>query len=67
MKEISKDIFFRFYANLPINVRREVVLDLKESRGPITWEVAYREIRGDTELGDKILKKLLELNFIPEK
>ena len=39
-----KDKFFKFYANLPINLRREVVLDLgAEKGGPITWEVAYIE------------------------
>ena len=59
-----RDTFFRFYANLPINVRLEVVLDLGE-KGPITWEVAYREIKADSELGKEILKKLGDLKFIP--
>ena len=59
-----RDTFFRFYANLPIGVRREVVLDLPD-RGPITWEVAYREIKVDSELGKIILQKLIELKFIP--
>ncbi len=61
---MHRDSFFRFYANLPIGIRREVVLDLP-ARGPITWEVAYREIRVDSELGKLILKKLIELGFIP--
>ena len=61
---MHKDSFFRFYANLPIGVRREVVLDLPE-RGPITWEVAYREINENSELGKVILQKLIELGFIP--
>ena len=61
---MHRDSFFRFYANLPIGVRREVVLDLPE-RGPITWEVAYREINEDSELGKVILQKLVELEFIP--
>ncbi|MEK7522204.1 MAG: hypothetical protein AAB569_01365 [Patescibacteria group bacterium] len=61
-----KDKFFKFYANLPINIRKEIVLDLgSEKGGPVTWEVAYREINGGTELGDEILKKLTELGFIP--
>lgn len=59
-----RDNFFRFYANLPLNIRREVVLDLKE-RGPITWEVAYLEIKADSDLGKEILQKLIELKFIP--
>jgi len=61
---MHKDSFFRFYANLPLGVRREVVLDLPE-RGPITWEVAYKEIKENTELGKTILQKLIELEFIP--
>lgn len=63
---MQKDTFFRFYANLPLNVRKEIVLDLGSAGGgPITWEVAYREINGDTKLGNEILKKLFELEFIP--
>ena len=61
---MHRDSFFRFYANLPIGVRREVVLDLPE-RGPITWEVAYREINENSELGEVILQKLVDLGFIP--
>ena len=63
---MHRDSFFRFYANLPIGIRREVVLDLPE-RGPITWEVAYKEIKENTELGKIILQKLIELGFIPSE
>ena len=61
---MQRDAFFRFYANLPLNVRREIVLTLGD-RGPITWEVAYREIQANSDLGGDILKKLVELKFIP--
>ena len=64
---MHKDTFFRFYANLPVNLRHEIILNMKETGGPITWEVAYREINGDTQLGEKILDKLVELKFIPIK
>jgi len=61
-----KDKFFKFYANLPLNLRKDIVLDLgPKDGGPITWEVAYREINGNTPLGELILKKLVELKFIP--
>lgn len=61
-----KDKFFKFYANLPLNLRKEIVLDLgADQGGPITWEVAYREINAGTELGKTILDKLVELEFIP--
>jgi hypothetical protein len=62
---MTRDVFFRFYANLPPTVRKEVILVLEEAGGPITWEVAYREIEADTELGKTILGKLAELGFIP--
>lgn len=62
---MHRDSFFRFYANLPIGIRREVILDLPDERGPITWEVAYREIKADSELGKVILQKLIALEFIP--
>lgn len=63
-----KDKFFKFYANLPLNIRKEVVLDLGADKGgPITWEVAYREISADTDFGKEILTKLVELKFIPEE
>lgn len=61
-----RDKFFKFYANLPINLRREIVLDLGEKLGgPITWEVAYREINADTKLGKIIFDKLIQLKFVP--
>ena len=63
-----RDKFFKFYANLPLNLRKEIILDLGENQGgPVTWEVSYREINADTELGKKILDKLVELKFIPNE
>jgi hypothetical protein len=32
--------------------------------GAITWQVAYLEISNNTEVGQKILTKLIELNII---
>ena len=65
---MGKNTFFKFYANLPLNLRRDVVLDLGEDGGgPITWEVAYREINNNTEKGEEILRKLIELKFIPSE
>lgn len=60
---MGKERFFKVYANLPINLRNEIILVLPE-RGPITWNVAYLEINNDTPLGEEILKKLIELRII---
>lgn len=62
-KNGSREKFLRAYSNLPINTRREIILVLEE-KGPITWEVAYLEIRNNTEIGEKILEKLEKLNLI---
>ena len=59
--EVS-DRFIKVYSNLPINLRNEVILVLPE--GPITWNVAYMEINNATELGKKIIEKLIELKII---
>ena len=59
----DKEIFFKVYANLPLNLREEIVLVLPE-KGPITWNVAYFEISGETTLGEEILEKLSELEII---
>ncbi|MFA5831792.1 MAG: hypothetical protein WC878_08275 [Candidatus Paceibacterota bacterium] len=57
------DKFFKVYANLPLNLREEIVLVLPDV-GPITWNVAYLEISGGTLVGEKILEKLFELQII---
>ena len=54
------------YSSLPINVRNEVILVIKinEIDKPITWDVAYIEIKNKTKLGSNILKSLIELDII---
>jgi len=52
----------RAYANIPLNARKEIILVLEE--GPITWEVAYFEVKNQTEKGEKIIDKLNELKLI---
>lgn len=60
MKEKSR--FLRVFSNLPIDVRKEIILVIDEQ--PITWNVAFQEIKKETMLGKKILQKLLELELI---
>ena len=54
---MTREEFKKVYANIPLNIREEIILVLKD-KGPITWNVAYLEINQDTELGNKILKRL---------
>lgn len=63
---MDKDVFFKFYANLPIGIRKEIVLHL-DKEGPITWEVAYKEMKAGTKLGDEIFEKLIQFGFLPTK
>lgn len=60
---MEREKFLKLYSNLPINIRKEVILVL-EKEGPITWEVAYSEVENKTKLSEKILKKLAQLKII---
>jgi len=61
-KEDKRAKFLRIYADIPESIRRDitVVVDKK----PYTWNTAFIEIEGNTQLGNKILKILEELNII---
>ena len=64
MAEDLRNRFLKIYSNIPIKVREEIILDLDESRGPITWNVAYVEVKNNTALSEEILRKLDQLNII---
>ena len=59
---MSLERFMKVYSNLPINLRKETVVVIDKE--PISWDVANNEISNDTELGKKILKKLIEMDII---
>ena len=59
----EKERFFKIYATLPVNLRNEIIAVLP-AVGPITWNVAYLEISGETKLGKEILEKLSALKII---
>lgn len=61
-KMVDKEKFFKVYANLPLNLREEIILVINDE--PITWKVAYLEISEDTPLGKRILEKLEALELI---
>jgi len=60
----AKERFLKIYANLPINVREEIIYVVLPEKRPITWNVAYLEVKNDTSLSKDILKKLEELKII---
>lgn len=59
---MSKDQFFKAYANLPEPERYQVIAIIDNK--PYSWNVAYSEIELDTNLGRKILKKMEELQIL---
>ncbi len=52
--EENEGRFVKVYSNIPINLRREIILVIDDN--PITWNVAYVEIKNKTELGENIKK-----------
>ena len=60
--ETPRENFLKVYANIPLNLRDEIIL-VFESR-PLTWNVAYLEVKANTDTGTKILKELKELKLI---
>ncbi len=70
MDKKKKARFLRVYQNLPLNERKNTIVILegkingKPEKKPVSWDVAYIEIEQETESGEKILEKLIELNLI---
>lgn len=58
----EKEHFLRIYSNLPLGVRKEIVVVIDNE--PVTWDVAYIEVENDTEMSKRILSKLKELQII---
>ena len=58
----KKTEFLNIYFNLPLEERKNVVVVLDEE--PITWNLAYQEVRNHTKKGQVILNKLKELDIL---
>lgn len=56
------EAFFKVYSNVPINERENVVVVINKK--PISWNLAYQEIKNKTKMGEKILKTLKILEII---
>ncbi len=63
-KDVSLDTsrFIKVYSNLPIAERKLPVLVIDNE--PISWNIAYNEIRNNTGFGKRILEKLVKLDLI---
>jgi len=58
----GKNRFLKVYSNLSMDLRKEIICLINDI--PITWNVAFEEIEKETELGEKILKKIIDLELI---
>ncbi len=60
--ENLRENFLKVYANIPLGLRDEIILVFEDR--PLTWNVAYIEVKANTDISFKILKELKELNLI---
>lgn len=57
-----REKFLKAYANLPFSVLDEIILVVEDK--PITWRVAYFEVKNETIMANKILEGLAKLGII---
>lgn len=62
MKNELRERFLKIYANLPLSLRKEIILVLEKE--PLTWNAVYIEVYNKTKRCDKILNKLEKLKII---
>jgi len=55
--------FMRIFANIPEKIRGEDIIAVIDDR-PYTWNTAMIEVKNNSELGKKIIKKLEKLKII---
>jgi len=63
MEKNSKENFLKIYVNLPLGIRKEIILVLDDGR-PVTWDAAFVEVNANTDLSKAILEKLGKLKII---
>ena len=62
MAEDKREKFLRVYANIPANLREDILVVVDDQ--PYSWDTAYLEIKDKTILGKKILKTLEEIEIL---
>ncbi|MBS3056196.1 MAG: hypothetical protein J4473_02045 [Candidatus Aenigmarchaeota archaeon] len=59
---MNEDRFIHVYVNLPFKVREEIVVVIDGE--PVSWSIAYQEIKHNTEKSKRIIKKLIRMGII---
>ena len=62
--EVLRAKFLKLYASVPDKLRGEVIAAVNEK--PYSWDASYVEIKGNTPLGNEILKKLEMIGLFKE-
>jgi len=55
--------FMKIFNNLPEKVRMEDIIVVIDEK-PYTWNSAFIEVKNETELGQRILKRLVSLEIL---
>lgn len=58
-----KENFLRVYANIPMSMRNDIILTLDKGR-TVSWDVAFFEVKQNTEHSKEILEGLKKLDLI---
>ncbi len=59
---MTKEKFLKAYSNLLGDERNEIIVIIDGK--PYTWNRAYDEVSQNTELGNKIVNKMVELGLL---
>ena len=62
MMDNLRERFLKTYANIPLNLRDDTILVLGDQ--PISWKVAFLEVKTESDNGQKILESLGKLELI---
>jgi len=60
--EDKREKFLKVYANVPESLRQDIIIVVDGKT--YNWNTAYLEVKENTQLGEKILKALEELNIL---
>jgi len=55
--------FMKIFNNLPEKVRMEDIIVVIDEK-PYSWNSAFIEVKNETELGQRILKRLVSLEIL---
>lgn len=57
-----KSKFLKIYANIPLNLRNEIVVVIDNQ--PLSWNAAKIEIENDSPIGKQIIEKLVNMGIM---